>query len=98
MSSINIVDAVKHKADRIAESRKQKKLDKLERILQETKREEDRLIAEQDSIKEKQQRLMGLSQQELLVEAIMAIRGFYQEFCEKLLLWKVSEAQFLHLL
>ena len=61
---------------------KKRKQARLEKKLSAAKEEEEKLLAELEAIQEEKERLIGMDQHEILAEAIMAIRGFYQEFIE----------------
>ena len=77
---------VREQADRMVHDfknkRQAKKLHKTEAKLQKAKEEEALLIEKQRAIQAERDCLMNMSQQELLAEAIMAIRGFYAEFLD----------------
>lgn len=68
------------------EARQKKKLEKIEqqkeRELAIAKKRQAELEAEQEKIVAERNRLLGLDTNELIVEAILAIRGFYNEFID----------------
>lgn len=88
MAKINIVDNVKNQADKVAENYKKRKQDRkeqrLERELARAKAKEQELREQEEKVKKERDRLMSMDSNELLVEAILAIRGFYNEFIDVL--------------
>ena len=74
------------------------KKEKQERIIRETERKlaeakakEEQLLAQKQAIQEEKDRLMKMDQKELLAEAILAIRGFYEDY--KIVLLRLGDAE-----
>lgn len=84
MAKKGIIKTVTNKAEEIAENHKKKKaikqIKKEELALQQAKEEADRILAEKHAVQAEKEKLMRMSNQELLAEAILAIRGFYKDF------------------
>lgn len=87
----NIVNDIKSDAERKKETKEQLKKQQQEQAARleqerqelEARREIERLMAEKAKIQEEKNALMSLSEKELLVEAVMALRGLYSRM-EKL--------------
>ena len=80
------VHAVKEKAQQAQERIKQKSLErkrkKVERELERKQEIEAQIAYEKSLYEEEKNRLVSLSEKELIAEGILAIRGFYNEFIE----------------
>lgn len=83
---VNIITKVKDKANDIVEKRRQHQLEKRQReqeyALRKAQEEQERLKEEEARIAAERERLINLDNKEILAEAILAIRGFYQEHIE----------------
>ncbi len=86
----NLVNDIKDTAERKKEEKaqlkkeQQEQAERLERERQEAlaRREAERLAEEEAKIQAEKETLMGLSEKELLVEAVMALRGLYSRIEE----------------
>ena len=86
MANKGMLNKVRLHAEKIAENRRAKKQlreikrqeEKL-RVIQEEKRQ---VLAQKKRIQQEKEHLLSLSREELAVELILAVRGFYEEFSE----------------
>lgn len=86
----NIVADIKSDAERKKEEKEQQKKlqqeeaerQEQERLYAEARREAERLAVEEERIQAEKDALMSLSEKELLVEAVMALRGLYSRIEE----------------
>lgn len=77
----NLTMFEKFKEDR-ANKKAEKKKRKLEAAEQKALKEREAIEAEQAKIQAEKERLLGLKDNELMVELILSIRGFYNQFKE----------------
>ena len=81
-----MLNKAKRAVDSLKEDMHRKKLEKAyskkERELEEERLEAERIAREQEELLEEKERLCSLSEKELMVELIYAVRGFYNEFIE----------------
>lgn len=76
-----MIDKVKKGFNNIKEEHSKKKAEKikikLEKEAAEIKAEQERLTAEKEALEQEKRRLLELSDKDLMVELIIAVRGFY---------------------
>lgn len=84
MAKLNIIGRVKDHAEKVADERRErrrlKELQLQEEKLRKIKEEEEKAATAAQQIQQEKERLLQLNKEEMLVEAIFAIRGFYNEF------------------
>lgn len=92
-----ILSGVKQCAEKAVDDRRRKqakkRLERLEKKLQEEKLAQEKIEEEKRAIQKEKERLMQMDQHELLAEAIMAVRGFYKEFEDLKIRQKMIEGQ-----
>lgn len=77
---------LKNRLEQISNFAKLRKLEKAklcnEREVEETRKAQQKVMTEIQSIEDEKQRLLGLDDKALMVELVFAVRGFYSDFQE----------------